>query len=706
MASVLEDGAFDSPAFSDPDDYLDEELDQDEEIVLFKGKRPMINEDVGNLLLIDHVPVVGLDKKEKLLKFMKAKIDTGPPYLSMDMPSNDTSTLGIVFVEYSTNKDANVAKLHINGVRIDKSHTLSAQTFDEIRRYFEVGDDAPKLVRQHFKHIHSIYDWMMHENAWDQYSLVCGSSTEIHWNAIPRNKEVMKRDAFSDQPSQWSPKGTFLTSFHPQGVALWAGNDFERFARFAHTRVSHLIFSPQEKFILTSASIKISKTSDIFDLSIKIHDVITSIELLSFHLLNHTVESPYSAVKFSAEDQYMLRLDQGEVFVHESIDGQLAMIDKTSILGSTVPVVDYVLSPTNPCLIAYWTAERKDKPACVSVYDFISKFELRTKNLFNVISCHLSWQDKGQYLCVQVDRYTKIKYPKEDGADKPIYNSIYHNFEIFRVGERNCPVESLTIKFAVNHFSWEPNGGNRFLIIHDSTESQNGTKLRATFYQVTADDVQQICQFAIEVNEACWSPYGQFCVLSWTKGRMSQKMFFIDINEQSVIYSEEYPMLSKVSFDPTGRYVAACSLAQSQPSDAGYTIYSFQGKKLAKRRIYGLNQFEWRPRHPCILTDEQLKEVKRDMKKYSSKFKALDDVLASALTEEQSAARKVLTDRINSIRNTNTKRLKQEFKEKGKLRRGDTMKREDEFIQEEMCQLLSADQEGFIFTTENTSNRK
>lgn len=45
-----------------------------------------------------------------------------------------------------------------------------------------------------------------------------------------------------------------------------------------------------------------------------------------------------------------------------------------------------------------------------------SRLELRTNNLFNVADCKIHWQKSGDYLCVKVDRYSKIK--KEKGEVK------------------------------------------------------------------------------------------------------------------------------------------------------------------------------------------------------------------------------------------------------------------------------------------------
>lgn len=46
---------------------------------------------------------------------------------------------------------------------------------------------------------------------------------------------------------RWSPKGTYLATFHPRGIALWGGENFKQIQRFSHQGVSLIDFSPCER---------------------------------------------------------------------------------------------------------------------------------------------------------------------------------------------------------------------------------------------------------------------------------------------------------------------------------------------------------------------------------------------------------------------------------------------------------------------------
>lgn len=46
---------------------------------------------------------------------------------------------------------------------------------------------------------------------------------------------------------RWSPKGTYLATFHQRGIALWGGEKFKQIQRFSHQGVSLIDFSPCER---------------------------------------------------------------------------------------------------------------------------------------------------------------------------------------------------------------------------------------------------------------------------------------------------------------------------------------------------------------------------------------------------------------------------------------------------------------------------
>jgi Uncharacterized protein, contains Trp-Asp (WD) repeat len=45
----------------------------------------------------------------------------------------------------------------------------------------------------------------------------------------------------------WSPLGTYLATFHIQGVQLWGGKNLERIEKFNQPGVHFIDFSPNEE---------------------------------------------------------------------------------------------------------------------------------------------------------------------------------------------------------------------------------------------------------------------------------------------------------------------------------------------------------------------------------------------------------------------------------------------------------------------------
>lgn len=130
-------------------------------------------------------------------------------------------------------------------------------------------------------------------------------------------------------------------------------------------------------------------------------------------------------------------------------------------------------SPTDN-VVAYWVAEDKDVPASVTLLELPNRNEIRKKNLFNVADCKIHWQKSGDYLCVKVDRYSKVRKEKNEMK----YSGMYCNFEIFHMREKQVPVDSVEIKEPIQAFAWEP-VGTKFAMIHG--ESPN---INVSFYEV------------------------------------------------------------------------------------------------------------------------------------------------------------------------------------------------------------------------------
>lgn len=105
---------------------------------------------------------------------------------------------------------------------------------------------------------------------------------------------------------------------------------------------------------------------------------------------------------------------------------------------------------------------------------------------------------------LQVDRYTKTK------------KSTYTGFELFRIKERDIPIEVLELENKndkIVAFAWEPKG-HRFAIIHG-----DGPRPDISFYSMRSpNNVGRVTKLTTlkgkQANALYWSPIGRFIILA------------------------------------------------------------------------------------------------------------------------------------------------------------------------------------------------
>lgn len=218
---------------------------------------------------------------------------------------------------------------------------------------------------------------------------------------------------------QWSPLGSYLATFHAQGIALWGGPSWSKIVRFVHPGVKLIDFSPNERYLVTWSNepINLSRLPENspnpfteYDEGnhILIWDIKTGALLRSFPSVQpegqqKTVRWPM--FKWSATDKYFARVVPGQqLSVYEA--PSMGLVGKKSI--KIEGIVDFEWSParadkSDPKLnqkeemLAYWTPEVGNQPARVTMMAMPSREIIRTKNLFNVTDvrgfCSLSVMD-------------------------------------------------------------------------------------------------------------------------------------------------------------------------------------------------------------------------------------------------------------------------------------------------------------------------
>lgn len=166
-----------------------------------------------------------------------------------------------------------------------------------------------------------------------------------------------------------------------------------------------------------------------------------------------------------------------------------------------------------------------------------------------------------------MDRFTKTK------------KTTYTGFELFRVKERECPMEVLELESKTEKivaFAWEPQG-HRFCIIHGE-----GARPDVSFYTMRDGGGSKLKHLATfkgkSANAIFWSPAGRHLVLAGLKGLNGQLEFF-SADEMETLSTAEHFMCTDVDWDPTGRYVAT-SVSAVHAMENGFNVWSFNGQLL------------------------------------------------------------------------------------------------------------------------------
>ena len=61
-------------------------------------------------------------------------------------------------------------------------------------------------------------------------------------------------------------------------------------------------------------------------------------------------------------------------------------------------------------------------------------------------------------------------------------------------------------------------------------------------------------------------------------------------------------------------------------AEHGYHIYDFKGEMLREEQVEKLKQFLWRPRPVTLLTKEEQKQIRRNLREYSKDFEEEDRI--------------------------------------------------------------------------------
>ena len=410
---------------------------------------PKLRETFETGIVITNLPKVPEAKLEKLTKVVvrlasrigNLAVDEESGFTGVHMPydKEKDTTMGFCFVEYETPEEAKNAVDVLQGYSFDKKHQLAVASYTRAKELqsLKTSDfEAPKPPE--FQEKPNAMEWLEDPNQRDSFVLRFQNETVVSWFDA-RNDPVVDYDGSREKEAgvswcefycYWSPAGSYLATLVPsKGVILWSGKNYEKTGRFVAPGVRHVLFSPQENYLLTN-------NEDPNDpAAIKVYHVPTGNLLRAFSLYpdNKVIKTdggpppPPPPFQWSHDDKFLARMGDGLISIFET--PSMRLLDKKSLLAEGIHefhwnpkknVLAYWvrsilcllffssfcsfnrLTLTSSIWVALQAPEGKNAPAHVDLVAIPSRKQLRQKNLFNVTKCNMVFSPSGDYLAVKV----------------------------------------------------------------------------------------------------------------------------------------------------------------------------------------------------------------------------------------------------------------------------------------------------------------
>ncbi|GFR78417.1 eukaryotic translation initiation factor 3 subunit B, partial [Elysia marginata] len=611
-------------------------------------KKPKPSDSVDSVIIVDCIPKVGKDRLEKLKNVIKKLFSKFGTVVNTFYPVDEEGTTkGYMFLEFSSPQNAHEAVKMTHGYKLDKTHVFKVNHFSDFEKYVNIPEDWTPPEPKDYEDMGNLRNWLMNKECYDQFSVIYGEGekTAIFLNT-PEPTKVEERARWTETYVRWSPQGTYLATFHQKGIALWGGPDFTRIMKFGHQGVQLIDFSPCERYLVTFSPLQDSHDDP---QAIIIWDILSGVKKRGFHCGSR---STWPIFKWNHNGDYFARIGEDAISIFET--PSFGLKDKKSL---KIPAVrDFSWSPTDN-ILAYWVPEQSNTPARVTLVEIPSRKELCVRNLFNVADCRMHWQKSGDHLCVKVDRY---KAKKVENKDQVKYSGIYYNFELFRIREKQIPVDKVEEKEQVLAFAWEP-VGNKFAYIHGEAP-----RISVTFYKIHPNGGKVELFKTLEkkaANHLFWSPNGQFIVLAGLRS-MNGVLEFVDTQDMTIMNQTEHFMATDVEWDPTGRYVVSAVSWWGHKVDNGYWLWNFQGVSQHRQPLEKFCQLQWRPRPPSLLDESKVKEIRKNFKTWAQRFEMEDSTRKQTASKDLMDKRRVLMEAFREYRN----RKERDFAEQKKIR--------------------------------------
>eukprot|EP00040_Diaphanoeca_grandis_P038441 m.256510 g.256510 ORF g.256510 m.256510 type:complete len:643 (-) comp34425_c0_seq1:252-2180(-) len=596
---------------------------------LTEADAPRPPQGIENIIIIDCVPSVSVEKVDRLKKVLQKIFLVYGEVVRIELPMDNGKGTGYCFIEFASKDQALLAKANHDGFPLDRKHKFIINNMSDFDGFLNTPDVWESKSDEEFDEKEHLTNWLMHTHTQDQFVIRHDMQTEIHWCRKNDSAVSYAKSKWTDEYVAWSPQGSYLASFHRQGVRLWGGKNWAPQQRFPHGAVKLIDFSPNEKYMVTWSN-------ETRNGAVIVWDVKTGENMREFAF----DENPsWPALKWSYDDKYVARMkeDNSAILIYET--PSMLLLEKKPVKIPSVQNFEW--SPTDN-LLSFWIPEENDKPASVNLMSIPEREVIKSANIFMVKECKMSWQKSGDHVCVSVERWTKSK------------KQTFTQFMLFHTREKLIAVDTVEVKEKILHFAWEP-VGSKFAVVFEESG-----RISLSVYVIANGKVTLLKTIdRITANALFWSPRGRYLVVAGL-GHLQGVLEFIDTHDMSTMSTGEHFMASEVQWDPSGRFIissVATRMGGGTQSDTGYYVWSFQGKLLQKVMLDKFLQIAWRPRPPTLLSEAKIREVSKSLKKYESDFKAEDEMQTTKASVEVKERRRNLAAQWNKHREASLAKL-------------------------------------------------
>jgi len=592
------------------------------------SKKPRADKTTENVIIVDNIPVTDSSKLAKLTNVLLKIFGKCGKVETHHIPLDDNQkTKGYMFIVYRNAQEATTAISSCNGYKLDKNHCFAVNRLSDFETFMDIPEKWDEPKPEPYKPQVNLKSWLLDPECYDHFAIIHGKNrdTGVFSCGPTQAYPVQQRENWTESHVKFSPKGSYLATCHKQGIALWGGPDFTRVGRFLHPNVTYFQFSPCERYFITYSKTSVSP-EDPQNLIIWETRSCLNKRAFSLPVLNYW---PY--FKWSSDGQFFATITGDNLSIYST--PSMKLLDNKKITVQNIR--DFVWCPCENW-IAYWQSENKDIPARVTIMAVPSCEPISAKNLFSVNNIEIFWQQAGNYMAVKVDRTIKNKKESENV------------FEIFRLREKDIPVENFEIKSKVMSLYWDPKGP-RFAVIQGDMGRTD-----VSFFKI-GEKILPIGKTLANKKCNCikWSPQGQYCVLAGLNNiSFDGVLEFWDIggDAPTLMNESNHFMVTNIAWDPTGRYVCSSNTYGGHSVENGYSMWNFQGSKIFESSLENFIQFQWRPRPPTLLKDVDYKTIKKNMKSYTRDFEIKDRLSQSKASKELIEKRRAVYDEFMSYR--------------------------------------------------------